>query len=151
MNQDEQQRLDNWWWNDLTEDQRAALIEHRGGSVPGEYREVVKSLMPGGVIVADDLVGPFPLPPMVKSHVEKMAEREARKQRAMEIVTRYRQVVSVRDIPGANPENGAPEFNFTLIGHVAAVALPKDQYQAIMAEFDANHIRAGIDSPVELV
>ncbi|WP_204081165.1 hypothetical protein [Mycobacterium riyadhense] len=141
----DEQRLENWWWNDLTEDAQAALIEHRGGLVPGEYRPAVMSLMPGGVIVADDLVGPFPLPPMVKAYTEKMAQREARKKQAVDVVTQYRPVASIRDIPGANPENQYPEFNFTLDGG----PLPKAEYDLILAEFHAKKIRAGFDSPVE--
>jgi hypothetical protein len=72
-------------------------------------------------------------------------DREARKQTATDVVSRYRPVVSIRDIPRANPENQYPEFNFTLAGD----PLSKAEYDSIIAEFDANQIRAGIDSRVE--
>jgi hypothetical protein len=72
-------------------------------------------------------------------------DRKARKQKATEVVSRYRTVVSIRDIAGANPENQYPEFNFTLAGE----PLSKSEYDSIIAEFTANQIRAGIDSKVD--
>jgi hypothetical protein len=86
---------------------------------------------------------------MVINHLEDLStvvpvDREARKRKATEVVSRYRPVVSTRDIDGANPENQYPEFNFTLGGE----PLSKSEYDSIIAEFTANQIRAGIDSRV---
>jgi hypothetical protein len=65
----ERQRLDAWW-HDRTFELRAALIKHRSGLIPADYRTAVIDCMPGGVIVADDHTGPFPLPPMMAVYVE---------------------------------------------------------------------------------
>lgn len=74
--EDERLRLDQWWGR-RSGAERAALIEHRGGLIPGEYREAVKDHIPGGVILADDLVGPFPLPTMMAAYVEMRARHAA--------------------------------------------------------------------------
>jgi hypothetical protein len=42
----------------------------------------------------------------------RVHEREVRKEKVTLIVRRYRSLVSIRDIEGANPENQYPEFNF---------------------------------------
>lgn len=73
---DECRRLDEWW-RGLSEDARAAIVEHRADLVPGEYRSAVGTLMPGGATVADDLVGPFRLPPMVVAYAEMIAQEGA--------------------------------------------------------------------------
>jgi hypothetical protein len=75
MTDDEQQLLDAWWGRRSSDEQKV-LIEHRDGLVPGDHREAVKDLMPGGAVVGDDLVGPFRLPPLMAEYVAmKAADR----------------------------------------------------------------------------
>jgi hypothetical protein len=71
----QRQRLDAWW-RDTTPEQRAGLIEHHGGLIPSDYRPAVMDCIPGGVINADDLTAPFPLPPMMAVYVEWKAPGE---------------------------------------------------------------------------
>ncbi|WP_273734179.1 hypothetical protein [Mycolicibacterium septicum] len=72
--EDERLRLDQWWER-RSESERAALIEHRGGPLPGELRDAVKDHMPGGVVLGDDLTGPFTMPPLMVTYVEMVARR----------------------------------------------------------------------------
>jgi hypothetical protein len=72
--EDERLRLDQWW-EGRSEAERAALIEHRGGQLPGELRDAVKDHIPGGLALGDDLVGPFTMPPLMVAYVEMVARR----------------------------------------------------------------------------
>ena len=72
--EDERSRLDLWWQR-RSEAERAALIEHRGGPIPGELRGAVMDHVPGGVVLGDDLTGPFTMPPMIAAYVEMVARR----------------------------------------------------------------------------
>jgi len=68
----ERARLDQWWER-RSEADRAALIEHRGGPMPAELRDAVMDHIPGGVVLGDDLVGPFTVPPMMAAYLEMVA------------------------------------------------------------------------------
>ncbi len=64
-------RLDSWW-NDLPQDTRAALVQHRDDLVPNEYRSAVGQLGPLGVAVYADATStaPFRLHPLVSAYLE---------------------------------------------------------------------------------
>jgi hypothetical protein len=68
-------QLDDWW-EDLSGGARAALVEHRGGLVPNEYRAAVGALEPLGVAVYTDATstGPFRLHPLVDAYLELHAD-----------------------------------------------------------------------------
>ncbi|WP_396912486.1 hypothetical protein [Mycolicibacterium sp.] len=62
------------WWGRVNAERRRGLIDHLGDDLlPGEYRDVVKDLMPGGVCVGDDLVGAFRWPWLVRAYVQMKA------------------------------------------------------------------------------
>ena len=70
-------RLDDWW-NDpsLSPDTRAALVSHRDGMVPNEYRAAVGNLQPFGAVVYADATstGPFRLDPLVVAYLDLHAD-----------------------------------------------------------------------------
>lgn len=76
--EDERLRLDQWWER-RSEAERAALIEHRGGQLPGELRPAVMDHVPGGVAIGDgrDFTGPFAIAPMMAAYVEMVARRRS--------------------------------------------------------------------------
>lgn len=69
-------RVFDAWWNGLSEDNQAALVEHRGGPVPNEYRAAVDDLRPLGVAVFDGATstGPFQLHPLVVDYLNLQAD-----------------------------------------------------------------------------
>ncbi len=71
------------WWQSLDADQKAYIVENRGGELSGEYHDVVQAASldpvthaPHGhlvVIVSDNKTGRFRLPQMIRTYVEVKA------------------------------------------------------------------------------
>lgn len=59
-------------------DAQAAIRGHNAGMVPGEHRDDVLDLMPGGVAVGDgrDLRGPFKLPKIILAYLKTLTHND---------------------------------------------------------------------------